>query len=554
MNPDTELPDSLSTTYDELPYDSHPYDRTHPDHLCTMARLFGIAAPRPDRCRVLELGCAAGGNLIPMAASMPEAEFVGVDLSGRQIAEGQELIRSIGLSNIELRHQSLTELGTADGLFDYIICHGVYSWVPADVQDAILRISASNLSPTGVAYVSYNTNPGWFMRGMVRQMMCFHARQFDDAETQVAQARALLDFLIESGPASDPTYHELLKREAELIRPRADSYLFHEHLEDNNEPLFFHEFAERAGQHGLRYLCETQLSEMIPANYGSKVDETLQQLGSSLIHVEQYLDFVRNRTFRRTLLCHGDLQPVRELGEEQLADMHIVSTLRPVSAAVNLTLPAAEDFQGAEGMRATVTQPVLKAALLELHEQSPGAVAFADLGAAARRRLAMAEGLDAFTVCDADRLTADRGSLTQLMLELYSKDLISLRAHPPRSLHELQEHPFANALIREQAVRHKWATSLRHEVVSLNDLDCQLLQRLDGTRDLAALAREFGTLVERGDLVVEHEGQEAAKIAANDNLLRQLVGHGLQRLARMSLLQSVVDTADGEEAVPAGPS
>lgn len=537
MNQEIVTTDSPSTSYDELPYDSHPYDRTHPDHLCTMARLFGISAPQTDRCRVLELGCAAGGNLIPMAASMPEATFVGVDLSGRQIAEGQNLIDEIGLSNIELRHQSITEIDDTDGLFDYIICHGVYSWVPADVQSAILKVSSRNLSENGVAYISYNTNPGWFMRGMVRQMMCFHARQFEDAETQVAQARALLDFLIESGPTNDPTYHELLKREAELIRPRADSYLFHEHLEANNEPLFFHEFAERAGQHGLRYLCETQLSEMIPSNYGATVDETLQKLGSSLIHVEQYLDFVRNRTFRRTLLCHADRQPTRELSEQQLAEMHIVSTLQPKASAPELTLSAAEEFRGAGGLTATVSVPVLKAALVELHERSPGAIAFTDLTAVAGRRLAAEEGIEEFVVRDAGRIAEDRASLAQLTLELYSKDLIALRSSPPRFILTIEDFPFANALIRNQARSGTHATSLRHDVVSLNDLDQQLLRVLDGTRGVAELAQHFSNLVAAGDLVVEHEGSDAQEVAKNSKLLEKLVGHGLKRLARMSLLQ-----------------
>ncbi|MCR9198864.1 MAG: class I SAM-dependent methyltransferase, partial [Planctomycetaceae bacterium] len=478
------------------------------------------------------------------AAAMPQSTFVGVDLSGRQVAEGHELIQSVGLQNIELRHQSLTEIGPTDGLFDYIICHGVYSWVPSQVQDAILRISAENLSRHGVAYISYNTNPGWFMRGMVRQMMCFHARQFDDAETQVAQARALLDFLIESGPATDPTYHELLKREAELIRPRADSYLFHEHLEANNEPLFFHEFAERAGQHGLRYLCETQLSEMIPANYGEKVDETLQQLGSSLIHVEQYLDFVRNRTFRRTLLCHGDLQPVRELSEQQLADMHIVSSLQPASSSFNVTLPAAEEFRGQAGVTATVTQPILKAALLELYDVSPAAIPFANLAKVASRRLAAAEGMDAFAVRNSDRVAEDQMSITQLMLELYSRDLVSLRAGSPRFTLDIEPRPFANALIRHQATVQKWATNLQHDVVSLNDLDCQLLRRLDGTHDVDGLAEEFGQLILAGDLVVEHDGGDARTLAQNGELLRQLVEHGLRRLSRMCLLQPAQDRSD----------
>lgn len=526
-----------TTTYDELPYDSHPYDKTHPDHLATLARLFGIQAPCPSTARVLELGCAGGGNLIPMAASIPDARFVGIDLSSRQIASGKELIQNCGLQNIELRHQSIGDFAAEEGTFDYIICHGVYSWVPAKIQDAILRICAQNLSTTGVAYISYNTYPGWFMRGMVRQMMCFHARQFDDPATQVEQARALLDFLIEAGPGHDPTYHQLLKRELEIVRNRADSYLFHEHLEENNEPLFFHQFAERAAAHELRYLSETQLSEMIPSNYAPNVEETLERLGSSLIHVEQYLDFLRNRTFRRTLLCHADLEPNRELGEAQLKDMHISSSLQPSSSDPEMLLHAEEVFQGAGGMTASVSHPVLKSALVALHKAYPGTLPFNSLPAIANRNLTSSSGGGDFVIRDADNLESDRRNLAQLVLELYTRDLVEIRCMAPRYTLEVAERPWVSKLIRQQAEEAAWATNLRHEVIALNDLDRHLIRCLDGTNEMAAIVERFAELVAEGTLVVEHDGKEGTEIAKDSQLLETLVTHGLKRLAKHGLLQ-----------------
>ena len=531
----TEAPNP--TSYDELPYDSHPYDRTHPYHLATMARLFGIAAPDTNSCRVLELGCAAGGNLIPMAASMPNATFLGIDLSARQIDEGGRNIQKVGLRNIELRQQSIADLTGSDGLFDYVICHGVYSWVPPDIQDAILRVCSGNLSTNGVAYISYNTYPGWFMRGMVRQMMCFHARQFKDAATQVEQARALLDFLIEAGPGNDPTYHQLLKRELEIVRNRADSYLFHEHLEAHNEPLFFHQFAEKAADHNLRYLSETQLSEMIPSNYAPNVEETLQRLGSSLIHVEQYLDFLRNRTFRRTLLCHADLEPNRELGEAQLAHMHVASTLQPVSHEPNLALHVEETFRGAGGMTASVSHPILKSALVALYKASPAALPFDKLPTIANKEQGVTSGAGEFMVRDADNFAEDRRNLGQLILELYTRDLVELRAMPQRFTLKVSDLPWVNPLVRQQADEAAWATNLRHEILSLNDLDRHLLRCLDGTNTLSDIVATFSELVKGGQLVVEHDGQDSSQIANNLKLLETLVSHGLSRLARHAFLQ-----------------
>ncbi|MEL6108772.1 MAG: class I SAM-dependent methyltransferase, partial [Planctomycetota bacterium] len=153
--------DSVATSYDRVPYASWPYANSHPNRLSTIARLMGIEPPRLDQMRVLELGCASGGNLIPMAEMFPSATFVGIDASSRQIEQGVERIETLGLENIELRTADLETVESPPTPFDFIITHGVYSWVPPSVQKAILRISHDWLSPNGVAYISYNTNPGW---------------------------------------------------------------------------------------------------------------------------------------------------------------------------------------------------------------------------------------------------------------------------------------------------------------------------------------------------------------------------------------------------------
>src|SRR5262245_16820704 len=174
------MSDALLTSYEEVPYESKPIPGSHPDSLATMAILCGMQPPPIDRCRVLELGCAAGGNLLPMAQTVPDGRFVGIDLSPRQVADGQALIDALGLTNLELRALSILDVGEDFGTFDYIICHGVFSWVPREVQDKILAICRRHLAPNGVAYVSYNTYPGWHLRGMVRDMLTYHARQFED--------------------------------------------------------------------------------------------------------------------------------------------------------------------------------------------------------------------------------------------------------------------------------------------------------------------------------------------------------------------------------------
>jgi SAM-dependent methyltransferase len=241
----------LSNSYDAVPYESFPYAQAHPDRLATIAALLGLRPASPARCRVLELGCAAGGNLIPLGILFPASQFVGIDLSEVQLHEGRDAIELLKLSNVELKHQDIMGLTEEAGTFDYVICHGVYSWVHAEIQERILEICSRNLAPRGVAYISYNTYPGWHMRGMIRDVMLFHARAFADPATKVRQARNLLDFLAKAVGTESSPYGALLRSEVESIRRSSDSYLFHEHLEDENSPVYFFEFAERAAVYCL---------------------------------------------------------------------------------------------------------------------------------------------------------------------------------------------------------------------------------------------------------------------------------------------------------------
>ena len=92
----------MQTPYDRVPYPGLPFAQTHPDRLATLAILFGLAPAPVTGCRVLELGCGDGGNLIPMAFEQPGSEFLGIDLARSGIEQGRRAIESLGLPNIRL--------------------------------------------------------------------------------------------------------------------------------------------------------------------------------------------------------------------------------------------------------------------------------------------------------------------------------------------------------------------------------------------------------------------------------------------------------------------
>lgn len=497
---------SPATSYDEVPYESVAYAQTHPDRLATVATLFGMAPPPVDRCRVLELGCASGGNLLPMAEALPESRFVGVDLSREQIADGQRALDALGFQNVELRAMSITDIDETMGTFDYILCHGVFSWVPREVQEKIFDLCARQLAPQGVAYISYNTYPGWHMRAMMREMMRFHAEGFDTPAKRVQQSRALLDFLAGAVTRKDGPYGLLLKQELDLLRKTGDSYLLHEHLEEVNEPLYFHEFARRASGHGLRYLGEADVHAMAAHSFPAEVQETLRKLSPSIVKAEQYLDFLRHRMFRQTLLVHGDAKIQHAVPPERIARFHVGAEIRSTVAPADSAEDQTEEFRGAGDLSLKTRDPLLRAALRFLGERWPRTVPFDALRAAARARV----GGEA----DAARDTRELG--TRLLKTFTASRFLELRVHPPPFVLDPGERPTASAFARWRCRTGGRVTNLRHENVSLSKPERELLLLLDGTRDRAALEARI---------------TPPANASAADTLTR-----ALNRLARAALL------------------
>ncbi len=526
-----------NNSYDEVPYDSHPFAQTHPSRLFTVGTLFGLRPTPVQRCRVLELACAAGGNLIPMADYLPDSQFVGIDLSARQVNDGQELIKQLGLKNVQLRHANILDVDASYGMFDYVIAHGVFSWVPDKVRDKIFDICAKQLTPNGIAYISYNTYPGWHLRGMIRDMMRYHSSRFATPQHRVQQSRALLDFLAQSVRQETGAYAVLLKQELETIRHQADHYLYHEHLEENNDPLYFHTFAERAKAKGLKYLGESRVGTMVTGNFGPDIEKTLRMLATDQIQAEQYMDFLRNRMFRESLLCLDRVQPNWAVNPESLRVLHVASGAKAVGQdgkplpQVNLTGEENVSYRSPSGMTMATTRPLLKAAMHVLAQAAPGTVPFDSLRKQARELVGGGNPTDPKVVSD------DTQVLAVGLLNCYmGSDLIELHGMPITFARTAGPKPVALPLARWQAQKGTMATNRRHEVVRLNDLDKQLLPMLDGTNDRAALVEKLTQAAQAGALNVQKDGTTLSDPKDIKQALESVMDQALANVARMALL------------------
>ena len=518
-------------SYDEVPYESHPFAQTHPSRLFTVATLFGLRPTPVQRCRVLELGCATGGNLLSMADLLPDAEFLGVDLSKKQIEDGQSLVAQFKLKNLTLRHANVTDITPADGMFDYVICHGMFSWVPGPVQDKVFEICAKQLTPNGVAYISYNTYPGWHLRGMIRDMMRYHSERFNTPQLKTQQSRALLDFLANSVRQDGGAYALLLKSELETLRHQADHYLYHEHLEENNTPIYFHEFAERAKAAGLKYLGESRVGTMVTGNFGPEIEKTLRMLATDQIMAEQYMDFLRNRMFRETLLCLDRAQPNWEVKPESLKVLHVASAAKPVGddgkplETLDFSASGKVSFRSPSGMSMSTEVPLLKAAMKVLADHYPQTVPFESLRKQAREQVSGADSGD-------DTKTVGVGLLNCYM----GSDLVELHGMPITFATQPSDKPVATQLARALSARSPMVPNRRHEVVRLSDLDRQLVPLLDGNHDRDQLADKLAEIAQSGLLNIQKDGQQLTEAGEIREVIGTVLDQALTNIGKMGIL------------------
>jgi len=531
---------AAANTYDEIPYSKHAYPQTHPDRLATMATFFGMAPAPVERCRVLELGCGAGGNLIPMALTMPGSTFLGIDLSGRHVAEGHKAVAALGLGNIELRHLSILDVDESVGQFDYLICHGVYSWVPDSVRDKILDIAARQLAANGVIYISYNTYPGWHLHEALRHMVVYHTRAHAEPRERIRQARSLLDVLARTVGADGDPHRTELREALAMLRDQQDYYLFHEYLEEVNQPVYFHQFAERAAASGLQYLGEAETDPLEASTHTPGAEEALRHVAPELVARHQFLDFLNNTQFRQSLLCRAEVALNRRPGLECLSAVVIASRLQPISPPVDVRSTRVEDF-GDESDSVGTDNPILKSALLCLLEAWPRALPFASLCALARDRLGpsvagggVGGGAGGGDGGDAAR---DREVLGTDLLRIWRvSKMVELHVFSPPFVLDVSERPVASPLVRAQAAAGPLVTNLCHNTIRLDEVSRHVLRRLDGHHDLPALVPVLENLVAQGVLRVVPEGEP---IPVGERLRQALlasVEQNLRALARCALL------------------
>jgi SAM-dependent methyltransferase len=453
---------SIVASYETVAYDARPNCFSHPDHIAAIAAMFGLETPDVAYARILEVGCSDGANLLPLAATLPESSCVGCDLAPSAIERARAAAATLRIGNVEWFAGDLRELPPAREPFDYIVAHGVYSWVPAPVRDALFALAERTLAPRGVLFVSYNVFPGGHTRRAVAEMLHYHTGHISALGDKLRAARELAALLADAGATQDPAdaaIHEELRR----VAAASDSELAHDTMAEPMDPVHFHAFVAHAARYGLGFLAEAAPAMMGGAGLGAKIRGYLARLPA--LAREQYIDFARLRRYRQSLLLRATALAGAGLEPAHVRPLFATASMPLVQSARDGRLPG-----GTGDSRSNV-----RAIFERLVAAAPATIPVVELCAAAAGDPASA--------------ASTQGAETAL-LEAWLAGFVHLRTKPLQLATTPGPRAEAFALARWQAATRESVTNLRHESIQFPDpFARKVLTLLDGTRDRDALLR-----------------------------------------------------------------
>lgn len=503
--------------YDDVPYPSFTFPQTRPDRLSSVGRFYGIDTAMPDKCRVLELGCGDGTNLLSFAYCHPESEFFGIDLSKVHIADARKAADQLGFSNAVFECADVTTKPTSElGKFDFIIAHGLFSWVPDFVREHILRIYAECLNPNGVGYISYNAFPGFHIREITRAISRYHTSGIEDANEKVEQAKTILGFVRQALPA-DALNAQIIERELKEMFERTPSNIYHDDLSEFNQAFYFHEFAEMINGHGLQYVSEADISSSNISGMSEDVVNAVNAIGTDIVRREQYIDFLKFRRFRSTLICHNDIEIVRSPEPSVVRNFRFSSPLKPSDNA-NLFDKAPLTFTGERDETAQLNHPLTKTMLAELGSSWTQSIDFDELLAKAVSDLAA----NGYPVSDEDVVKTET-----YLLQMARVELVRIHRFAPVIATSVSGHPKTSDFARWQIERGCKAvtTMTGMNLEPESDLVEIIISLADGTRSIDELQKDLRDAVEVPD-------EQRADFEANvprivDECLNDLCSAGL---------------------------
>lgn len=454
-------------SYDTYPYNDEPFSNTHPENLAAIGRLFGIDTPCTTKCRILELGAAKGGNIMGIAYSLPSSECIGVDLSLRQVQEGTQLLNSAGISNLKLQHVNILDVKWDFGSFDYIIAHGLLSWVPPNVRVKIFEICKQLLTPNGICYFSYNTYPGWKSRDIFRELMFFEAGNFASFEELAKKSRRAVQITNAVLQENNSQLSQHLKNELSFYLGRPDWYYLHDFVAEYNQPFYISEICKMASEHELTYFADTELSTCTLLDIPVKTRALLSQLSSDRVAYEQYLDIARLRAFRRSLFCRA--------GNPITFDNQI-QNLENIWLAARFTI--SKDHSTGETIYAASNGTALKM------KTDAAAQVLQDISNTWPKHCSIRQLTNGYS-------ESQRKIILNTLLQGIYANMFMLGTTAGIASNRITDYPKASMLAIEQSHTSNTVTSLHNTPIPLDEFEKKVLRVLNGEKSLETCSKKI---------------------------------------------------------------
>lgn len=478
-----------SAEYDALFYEGAIFSKTKPGHLATMAFLHGLSPVPPAECRVLELGCGDGLNLLSQAYGLPHSEFVGIDLSAAHIDAANAYAEKLGAKNIEFKHADILTLDLSElGKFDYIVAHGLYSWIPDQVRAKTLELYSECLAENGVGYISFNTYPGCRLREMLWDGLRYYTHDLSEPTNKVETARLFAQVLQRS--INDDKYHkDIYAREIEKLEERPVQGVFHDDLSPALRPFYFHEFASHLEQHELQFVCEADPVLSFTGSLNETAINLLETFREDRIRYEQTIDFIQCRRFRSSIICGSDHRVEQEVDPDRITQLYLRCDFAASVQEDSLLDESDADFRSQRDESITIRDPFLKLTFQKIRDAWPRKVHYGEIVSALRGtpQLAAVPNFE-------ERLA----KLTDPLKLLFLSECFQLSMSEIGIAEAVGERPTCSAFARLQIERgSQTICSLDGYVFDADNVIVrELISLADGTRDRDQLIAEISENLE----------------------------------------------------------
>jgi SAM-dependent methyltransferase len=459
--------------YNEVPYLTLPERRSHPYKLATRARLHGLSPARVATARILELGCGDGGNATPIAAMFPDCNVVGVDLAARPLQRAHEWAAATSTKNIAFVQASV-ETFSSSIPFDYVIAHGLASWVAPSVREALFRCIYESLHSDGVGFISFNVLPGSYLRIVMRDACLSRGAGSGPVEDRASRAREMLGLIRDHVQGGDYLPPDTLRAEAGFLLNLPDWYLMHDLLAEEYHPLSFAQFHRELEAAGLFYVCDTSLDRSSIGALPEPVQDALEGQEVDSVAFQSMGDIISQRMFRCAVVARKP--PTRMLRTREC----LLGPAASYTSRYDVSEHNSRELIGPGGRTIPSASSLERAVVAFLASRWPQWIGADEL-------------LDALRSDECLRIGGDvEAFLPEVCAQAMERGVIDLLLESaPRISSTLVPKPNAWLYARQLASQGATVTSLRHEWIDLRPEERRVLVRLDGRTSIDEIGRSL---------------------------------------------------------------